>query len=303
MNKAQWLTALQEIFSQPVLMDEPMQRHTTWKIGGPADFMVFPASEEELAKCLALVHKENMPWLVVGNGSNLLVGDKGIRGVVIKFAAPFAASCWRGEQVEACAGMLLSTLALEAAERSLAGLEFSRGIPGSVGGAVRMNAGAYGNTIGEFVTEVEAVSYDGEPLTLKKEEIHFTYRDSSLFKLPVVITRVRLQLQPGDKDEIMAKIKDFSQKRSFNQPLEFPSCGSVFRNPENDHAGRLIEMAHLRGVSIGGAAVSKKHGNFIINLGGAKASDVKALIEEVQQRVFEYSGVKLATEVKMVGEF
>ncbi len=303
MNKAQWLAALQGVFSHQVLVDEPMRRHTTWKIGGPADFMVFPASEEELKQGLALLDSENMPRLVIGNGSNLLVGDKGIRGVVLKMGQPFSESNWRENQVEACAGMLLSALALEAADRSLAGLEFSRGIPGSVGGAIRMNAGAYGNTIGEFVTEVEALTYGGEKRILKKGEITFAYRDSSLFQLDAVVTRVRLQLQPGDRDEIMAKIKDFSQRRSFNQPLEFPSCGSVFRNPENDHAGRLIEMAHLRGVSIGGAAVSKKHGNFIINLGGARACDVKALIQEVQEQVYEYSGVRLETEVKMVGEF
>ena len=303
MNKAEWLQALQNIFTHKVLTDEPMRRHTTWKIGGPADYMVFPSSEEEMAQALALLDKENIPRLVIGNGSNILVGDKGIRGVVLKMGEPFSASVWRDNEVEACSGMLLASLALEAAERSCAGVEFSRGIPGSVGGAVRMNAGAYGNTIGQFVTEVEALSYSGEKIVLKADDITFAYRDSSLFQLDAIITRVRLRLIPGDREEIMAKIKEFSQKRSFNQPLEFPSCGSVFRNPPNDHAGRLIEMAHLRGNSIGGAAVSKKHGNFIINLGGARACDVRALMEEVQDRVFEYSGIRLETEVKMIGQF
>ncbi|MEG1998353.1 MAG: FAD-binding protein, partial [Clostridiales bacterium] len=214
MNKAQWFQALQEIFSNKVLTDEPMRRHTTWKIGGPADFMVFPASEAELQQCLALLEQENMSRFIIGNGSNLLVGDKGIRGVVVKMGEPFSESYWRDNQVEACAGMLLSALALETADRSLAGLEFSRGIPGSVGGAIRMNAGAYGNTIGEYVTEVEALTFGGEKKLLKKEQITFAYRDSSLYQFDGIITRVRFQLHPGDREQILAKIKEFSQKRS-----------------------------------------------------------------------------------------
>ncbi|MDO4580972.1 MAG: UDP-N-acetylmuramate dehydrogenase [Bacillota bacterium] len=303
MNKAECQAALSAVVKEKVLTDVPMRKHTTWQIGGPADIMVFPSSEEELAAVFKIVRERDLPWLVVGNGSNLLVGDKGVRGVVIKMGAAFSASVWKGDQVEACAGMLLSALALEAADRSLAGLEFARGIPGSIGGAVRMNAGAYGSNIGSYVQSVHAVGYDGEQLDVAGEDISFAYRDSSLFQLDAVITRVSLRLYEGDKEQILAQIKDYSQRRSFAQPLEFPSCGSVFRNPAFDHAGRLIEMAGLRGFNYGGAGVSKKHGNFIINLGGARACDVRELIEEIQRRVFEYSGVQLEPEVKFVGEF
>ena len=303
MNKAAVAADLQTLLKQPVIIDSPMSKHTTWKIGGPADIMVFPTCEEELCALLPRLKEQNISWLVIGNGSNLLVADKGIRGVVIKMGENFASSQWRGLAVKASAGMLLASLALEAAERGAAGIEFARGIPGSVGGAVRMNAGAYGSNIGNYVTKVEGVDYDGHRLSLSGSEINFSYRDSSLFGLDAVVTYIYLQLLEGKREEIMEKMKEYQQKRFLAQPLEYPSCGSVFRNPANDHAGRLVEMAGLRGLRIGNAQVSPKHGNFIINLGGATAQDVRELISEVQQQVYEYSGVRLEPEVKMVGDF
>ncbi|MGI5892439.1 MAG: UDP-N-acetylmuramate dehydrogenase [Bacillota bacterium] len=303
MSKIPLQDKLQSLVKEPILVDEPMHKHTTWRIGGPADFMVFPSSEQEIINVLNFLHEQAIPCLVIGNGSNILVGDKGIRGVVMKMGPSYAASYWQGCQVEAQAGMMLRTLSLEAAERSCGGIEFAAGIPGSIGGAVRMNAGAYGNTIGEYVTKVAVIEYNGNRYEITADNLNFAYRYSSLFAVPAVVSTVHLAFPLGNKDESMAKIKEWLQLRSLKQPLEFPSCGSVFRNPPHDHAGRLIEMAGLRGKQIGGAMVSKKHGNFIINIGGARAKDVKALIEEVQQEVFRLSGVRLETEVKLVGEF
>ena len=303
MNKADLAADLQAVLQQPVAIDVPMAKHTTWKVGGPADIMVFPTCPDELAALLPRLQGAGVEWLVIGNGSNLLVADQGIRGVVIKMGDNFASSQWRGLEVKAGAGMLLAALALEAAERGAAGIEFARGIPGSVGGAVRMNAGAYGSNIGNYVTRVDGVGYDGQLLSLSGQEIDFSYRDSSLFGLDAVVTNIYLQLAEGNREQIMAKMKEYQQKRFLAQPLEYPSCGSVFRNPANDHAGRLVEMAGLRGLRIGNAQVSAKHGNFIVNLGGATAENIRELIAEVQQQVYEYSGVHLEPEVKMVGEF
>ncbi|MDO4732364.1 MAG: UDP-N-acetylmuramate dehydrogenase [Bacillota bacterium] len=294
---------LQALMRQPVLVQESMSAHTTWKIGGPADLFLQPSAEEELQQVLAYLYRQEIPWLVIGNGSNLLVGDRGIRGAVIKMGDSFSGSLWRGQEVEARSGMLLSALALEAAERSLGDISFARGIPGSVGGAVRMNAGAYGGNIGDFVTAVYGLSYSGEPLELRGNEISFAYRNSSLFDLDAIVTRVRLRLKAEDREELMAKMKDYARRRSKAQPLEYPSCGSVFRNPASDHAGRLVEITGLRGLRNGNAAVSQKHGNFIINLGGATAAEVRELIELVQEKVYQYAGILLEPEVRFVGEF
>jgi len=294
---------LQRELSRPVETGVSMRNYTTWKIGGPADLLAEPASTGELAACLRFAAAHDLPWLAIGNGSNLLVGDRGIRGLVIKMGEGMSESVWRGQEVTAQAGMLMAALALEAAERSCAGIEFARGIPGSVGGAVRMNAGAYDHHIGEYVTQVVAVDYQGRIVKVSGEEICFAYRESSLFQLPAVITSVSLKLLPGDRDQIMQTMRDYQQRRSLAQPLEYPSCGSVFRNPPNDHAGHLVEMAGLRGLRIGDAQVSPKHGNFIINLGNATAADVRELIAQVQDSVYHYAGVRLQPEVKLVGEF
>ena len=298
MEKQILLDKLQSLVQRAVLVDEPMSKHTTWKIGGPADYYVRPSSKAELAALLKLIHQEGLPFIVIGNGSNLLVGDKGIRGVVIKMSGSYSRRIWREEGVEAQAGAMLPTLAIEAAERAFCGMEFAAGIPGSIGGAVRMNAGAYGNNIGEYVTQVEAIEYNGTA-----EELSFAYRESNLFDLEAIVSSVTLRLPSGNREQSLEKIQELLRLRSLKQPLEFPSCGSVFRNPANDHAGRLVEIAGLRGMQIGGAAVSKKHGNFIVNVGGARARDVRALIADVQKRVEDFSGIHLEPEVKFVGEF
>jgi len=295
--------ALQQFLKKPILYDEPMRLHTTWKIGGPADLFLQPADEDELAQVLKFLHENEIPWLAIGNGSNLLVGDKGIRGAVIKMGEAFSGTHWEENTVEVKAGTLLAVLSLEAAERSFSGLEFARGIPGSMGGAVRMNAGAYGGNIGNYVIRVNGVSFTGEPVTVEGEALSFAYRNSSLFDLDAIVTRVTLKLEPGNREQSLEMMKDFLQRRSLAQPLEYPSCGSVFRNPPNEHAGLLVENTGLRGLKIGNAQVSLKHGNFIVNLGGATAADVRELISEVQEQVYAYTGIRLEPEVKFVGEF
>ena len=303
MEKQILLDKLQSLVQRAVLVDEPMSKHTTWKIGGPADYYVRPSSKAELAALLKLIHQEGLPFIVIGNGSNLLVGDKGIRGVVIKMSGSYSRRIWREEGVEAQAGAMLPTLAIEAAERAFCGMEFAAGIPGSIGGAVRMNAGAYGNNIGDDVTQVEAIVYNGTIKIISAEDLSFAYRESNLFDLEAIVSSVTLRLPSGNREQSLEKIQELLRLRSLKQPLEFPSCGSVFRNPANDHAGRLVEIAGLRGMQIGGAAVSKKHGNFIVNVGGARARDVRALIADVQKRVEDFSGIHLEPEVKFVGEF
>ena len=185
----------------------------------------------------------------------------------------------------------------------MSGLEFARGIPGSVGGGVRMNAGAYGGNLGQLVTRIEAIDRKGEKLVLNADQLEFGYRNTSLFELDAIVTKVHLKLVEGDSEQIMEIMKEYSRKRSANQPLEYPSCGSVFRNPPDDHAGHLIEMAGLRGTKCGGVEVSTKHGNFIINTGGGTAADVRELMDQVQQAVYEYAGIQLEPEVRFVGEF
>jgi len=303
MNKADLAARLQEVCREQVLEDAPMSAYTTWRIGGPADIMAFPGSCKELAGVLSILTEAGIAPVTIGNGSNLLIGDKGIRGVVLKLSGEFAASSWRELQVTAGAAMLLGTVALEAAERGAAGLEFARGIPGSIGGAIRMNAGAYGHNLSDHVTAVTVMDNSGETRSIPKEELEFAYRDSSLFRMEGIVTDITLSLTAGDRDEIMAKMKEYQHKRGISQPLEYPSCGSVFRNPPNDHAGRLVELCGLRGLKVGGAMVSPKHGNFIINVGGATAADVRELMEQVQSGVYQYSGTELIPEVKFLGEF
>ncbi len=298
-----WQDEIQKLVEKPILFNEPMSKHTTWRVGGPADVYIRPTKKEEISALLSFIHKENLPFIVIGHGSNLLVGDKGIRGIVIRMGSGYSRRIWREEGVEAQAGAMLPTLAIEAAERSFGGMEFAGGIPGSIGGAIRMNAGAYGHTIGEYVTKVEAFEYNGSIKTITAGGLSFAYRESSLSALDLIVSSVTLRLEKGNREESLEKIQELLRVRSLKQPLEFPSCGSVFRNPLHDHAGRLIERAGLRGLQIGGAAVSKKHGNFIINLGGARAEDIRQLIAEVARRVEESSGMRLETEVKFIGEF
>ena len=284
--------------------DEPMSRHTTFRIGGPADILIEPPDTQRLAAVLKLIKRFNIPYFVMGNGSNLLVGDKGIRGAVIKIGNGMSECDTDGTQITAQSGIKLSRLANTALKNGLCGLEFASGIPGTLGGAVFMNAGAYGGEMKDVISHVKYVSSkDCEIHTLTVQECSFGYRKSAFSDGDKIVTEAVLNLENGDMDEIKASMAELSAKRAEKQPIDKPSAGSTFKRPEGYFAGTLIQDAGLKGLSIGGAEVSQKHAGFVINKGGATAADVRALIEEVQNRVMIKFGVHLEPEVKFVGEF
>lgn len=280
---------------------ESMAEHTSFKAGGPADVMALPESVYEIKRALSIVSDYACPLFVMGKGTNLLVTSKGIRGVVLKIADNFSGAEFDGEFVAAKSGTSLSALVREAAEHSLGGAEFIGGIPGTLGGALFMNAGAYGGEICEFVYEVYVLS-GGEELTLTSEDMNFGYRKSVLGDSKYIVTGAKLKLTACDAQESRRRLCMLNSRRREKQPLEYPSAGSTFKRPEGHYAGALIEAASLKGLSIGGAQVSEKHAGFIINTGGATAEDIIALIEEVRRRVYECSGVMLEPEVRIVGE-
>jgi len=287
---------------EQLLLDAPMREHTTFEIGGPADCLIKPASMEETQQILRLVKEYDLPLTFVGNGSNMLVSDKGIRGVVVNFADTFNAIQVEGTKMTVGAGALLKDIAEAAAQHSLAGLEFACGIPGSIGGAVFMNAGAYGGETKSVVKAVRAVNRDGEVKTYGLDELELGYRHSIFQTNGEAIVEVELELTPGSEEEIRASIADFTQRRESKQPLEMPSAGSTFKRPEGYFAGTLIDQTGLKGLSVGGAQVSTKHAGFVVNKGGATAADVINLIHEVQKRVKEAHGVELQPEVRLIGE-
>lgn len=287
-----------------ISVDEPMSRHTTFRIGGPADVMVEPPDTQRLAAVLKLIKRFDIPYFVMGNGSNLLVGDKGIRGVVIKIGTGMSECDTDGTRITAQSGIKLSRLAGTALKNGLCGLEFASGIPGTLGGAVFMNAGAYGGEIKDVISCVRYVSSkDCEVHTLTVQECAFGYRKSAFSAGDKIITDAVLELKNGDMDGIKAKMAELAAKRAEKQPIEKPSAGSTFKRPEGYFAGTLIQDAGLKGLSVGGAEVSQKHAGFVINKGGATAADVRELIETVQERVMAKFGVHLEPEVKFVGEF
>lgn len=287
-----------------VTVDEPMSKHTSFKIGGPADVMIQPTDTQRLAAILKLIKDTDTPYFVMGNGSNLLVGDKGIRGVVIKIGDGMSECDVSGNKITAMSGIKLSRLGKTALNNELAGLEFACGIPGTLGGAVYMNAGAYG---GEMKDVVKAVTFvdqkDCSIHTIPKEECDFGYRHSIFSDKDWIVAGAVMELEPGNKDEIKERMNDLATRRTEKQPLDKPSAGSTFKRPEGYFAGTLIQDAGLKGVSVGGAEVSVKHSGFVINNGGATADDVRRLIELVQNKVMGKYGVKLEPEVKFVGEF
>jgi UDP-N-acetylmuramate dehydrogenase len=284
-----------------VRRDECMAAHTSFKVGGPADIMVLPSSADEVRHVLNTARQLAVPLFVMGRGTNLLVTSKGIRGIVMKLADNFSGVEFDGTCVTAKSGTPLAVLVREAMERSLGGAEFLGGIPGTLGGAVCMNAGAYGGEIGDFVEEVYIATWAGE-VTLSQCEMNFGYRHSILSHTPLIVTGARLKLASCCRDDSKEKLCSLNEKRRAKQPLEYPSAGSTFKRPEGGYAGTMIEQAGLKGVCVGGAAVSEKHAGFVINAGGATPEDIISLIEKVQQRVFEHCGVKLEPEVKIVGE-
>ena len=286
-----------------VMKDEPMKKHTTFRIGGPADYFVTPESREEIQAIVELCKKEEIPYSVIGNGSNLLVGDKGIRGLVIEVGAQMNAVEVQGNILRAQAGALLSQVAAKAAAAGLGGMEFAAGIPGSMGGAVTMNAGAYGGEMKDVIRQVTVLTPECEQKVLSREELDLSYRHSCIPKNHFLVLEAELSLTPAPEQEIRAKMAELREKRVEKQPLEYPSAGSTFKRPEGYFAGKLIMDTGLRGFSVGGAQVSEKHCGFVINKGGATAKDVQLLMKEVADRVEERFGVRLEPEVKMLGEF
>ena len=286
-----------------VLRDEPMSSHTTFRIGGPADYFVMPSSAGEIRRITELCTDQKIPYYVIGNGSNLLVGDKGYRDVIIQVFKNMRDIQVEGETVRAQAGALLSKVAAAAYEAELEGFEFASGIPGTLGGAVRMNAGAYGGEIKHVLKSAEVLTPEGEVLTLSAEEMKLGYRTSIVSKMDYVVLGAELSLKKGKKEEIRAKMDELKEKRVSKQPLEYGSAGSTFKRPEGYFAGKLIEDAGLRGFRVGNAQVSEKHCGFVINLGGATAREVSELMESVVRKVEAASGVRLEPEVKRIGEF
>ncbi len=282
--------------------DFPLSRVTSFRIGGNADLAVYPADAEAFALALSEARRENVAYTVLGNGSNTLALDKGFRGVV------FITTDMRGVKIDGTrltggCGVLLGSVGTNASRAGLSGVEFANGIPGTLGGAVYMNAGAYGGQLSDVVSETECYDLDGEQiLRLTNTEQQFGYRHSIFMEKNYIVLSVTLQLAKDESDHIRARMNDYLQRRREKQPLEYPSAGSVFKRPEGHFAGKLIEDAGLKGLRVGGAVVSPKHAGFIVNTGGATASDVLTLIDRIKEKVFASSGVALECEIRVIGE-
>ena len=287
---------------QNVQIEEPMSNHTTFRIGGPAQYFVTPQSTEELGQVVLLCNAEKMPYFVIGHGSNLLVSDKGMRCVVIQLYKNFEQFRIEGDRVYAQAGVMLCKLGQATKEASLTGFEFAAGIPGTLGGAVMMNAGAYGGEMKDIVEYVQLMDRDGNLIEKSCDEMDFSYRHSIVENGDYIVIGATLKLEPGNQAAIAARMEELAIARKTKQPLEFPSAGSTFKRPEGYFAGKLIMDAGLRGYQVGGAQVSEKHCGFVINKGGATAQDVLQLVADVKKKVYEEFQVELEPEVKMVGE-
>ncbi len=287
---------------ETILMDEPMSKHTTFRIGGNADMFVSP-EVADVPQIMDLVNEYQVPVTIIGNGSNLLVGDKGIRGLVVSFGKAAEYVKVEGNRITAGAGTLLSKIAAEALKNGLAGFEFAAGIPGSLGGALVMNAGAYGGEMKDVLVSAKVLTTDGKVIELSAEELDLSYRHSCIPEKKYIVLEVTIELQKGDEEVIREMMTDFRNRRLDKQPLEYPSAGSTFKRPEGYFAGKLIQDADLRGYTVGGAQVSEKHCGFVVNKGGATAADVCKLIEDVKEKVYEQFQVEMEPEVKMIGEF
>lgn len=286
-----------------VYKDEPMKLHTTFRVGGNADYFVCPKSMEEVQKLIQLCHEEEMPYYILGNGSNLLVGDKGYRGIVIQIYKEMNNIQVQEDKICVQAGALLSRIGNIALEESLTGFEFAAGIPGTIGGAVVMNAGAYGGEMKDVLETVTVLCPDGEVKVLANEELELGYRTSIIAKKDYIVLEAVLKLNRGDKDTIREKMNELKIQRTTKQPLEYPSAGSTFKRPVGYFAGKLIQDAGLRGFQVGGAQVSEKHCGFVINKDNATAADIVELMNQVTEIVKEKFGVELEPEVKRLGEF
>lgn len=302
MNPA-FLQALQQILEkEQYKIDEPMSSHITFRVGGVADCYVKP-SLKQLPEVISLCQQFEIPWQIIGNGSNLLVGDKGIRGVVIEMGRNADKITIDGNTIAAEAGAMLAATAKQAAREGLAGMEFASGIPGTIGGAVVMNAGAYGGEMKDIIKSVTVLDKTGRQKTLTNEELNLSYRHSSIPENEYIVLKAELELLKGEKESIEARMEELKKQRIAKQPLEYPSAGSTFKRPEGYFAGKLIQDAGLRGFQVGGAQVSEKHCGFVINKDHATAADIDCLIREVQNAVESKYGVRMETEVKYIGEF
>ncbi len=288
--------------SERIFLNEPMKKHTSFRIGGPADIMVLPDSEEEIIHALKVCKDTSVPFFIMGNGSNLLVRDKGIRGVVIKISENYSKIKIDGTSINAQSGVLLSTLSRAAVRNSLKGLEFASGIPGTLGGAVTMNAGAYGGEMKDIITKVRAIDKDNNIVEYSNSEMNFRYRNSRVTDENLIVLSVELELQVGDPEKIDETMKDLTFKRTSKQPLEWPSGGSTFKRPEGYFAGKLIQDSGLRGLIHGGAQISEKHCGFVINIEDATCKHDLELIQIVQKTVRDNYNVELETEIKLIGE-
>ena len=282
---------------------EPMSLHTTFRIGGPADLFVTPGSIQAVADSIRICKETQTPYAVIGNGSNLLVSDTGYRGVIIQIGRNLNQVSVNGEEIRAQAGAMLSVIAKTALSESLTGFEFASGIPGTLGGAVVMNAGAYGGEMKDVLTEVTVLTREGEIRTVPAEKLEMGYRTSLAAKNGWIILEAVMKFQKGDAEAIRGRMEELKMPRVAKQPLDLPSAGSTFKRPEGYFAGKLIMDAGLRGFTVGGAQISEKHCGFVVNKGGATAEDVRNLICAVQKKVQEDAGVKLEPEVKFLGEF
>ena len=285
-----------------IVRDALMKNYTTFRIGGPADLLIQPSSEEELIRIAAYLRQKDISAVVLGNGSNVLVKDGGIRGVVIKIGKNMGNIRTEGEEITAEAGALLSAAAFGAADRGLTGMEFAAGIPGSVGGAVFMNAGAYGGEMSQIIVSCRALMPDGALREFSKEELKLGYRTSVFSQNGGIVTSCRIKLQAGDRETIYGYMRELAGRRTEKQPLNLPSAGSTFKRPEGYFAGKLIQDSGCRGLRVGGARISQKHAGFVVNETDASAEDVIRLIRLVQMRVRDCFGVDLEPEVRIIGE-
>ena len=288
---------------EDILTEEPMSRHTTFRVGGEAQCFVRISDKEQLKKLIPYLRQVEVPYFILGNGSNLLVSDKGYEGVILQIGNKMNTITVEGTHIRAQAGALLSQIAKCAYDKGLTGFEFASGIPGSIGGGVVMNAGAYGGEMKQVVESVLVMDIQGEILELSGESMEFGYRTSIIKNRPFIVLEVCLKLEQGNKERIASDMEELAQKRREKQPLEYASAGSTFKRPEGYFAGKLIMDAGLRGYSIGGAQVSDKHCGFVVNTGRASATDVAEVISEVQERVKDKFGVSLETEVIFLGDF
>lgn len=303
MNQEFYQKLTERIEKERIRTQEPMKMHTTFRVGGPADYFVMPETPEEVQQVIGLCREEKMPYYVIGNGSNLLVSDEGYRGVILQIYRTMSHIEAEGTRIRAQAGALLSAIAAKAYENSLTGFEFAAGIPGTIGGASVMNAGAYGGEMKDVIRSVTALDQEGQIRKIDRENLKMGYRTSIIAKEGYITLEAEIELSDGNPEEIKALMDDLRTRRVTKQPLEYPSAGSTFKRPEGYFAGKLIQDTGLAGFQVGGAQVSEKHCGFVINKDNATASDINYLMKQVSEKVKEKFGVTLEPEVKRLGVF